>query len=208
MAEPAHRPALHLVPGSGAAGDSALLSAEELAAAVQSGDRSVAAALYEQLFPSVDRAIVRVLGRRGPDHDDLLQSAFEQIVRSIGRGRFSGASTLATWASSIACHVALNVIRSRRRERRVIDRGAIVDDDRRGATTDRASARVDLVRVRACLAEMAAYKVEALVLHDLLGHDLTEIAEITGVSVAAAQTRLSRGRRELVALMDREPPNS
>jgi DNA-directed RNA polymerase specialized sigma24 family protein len=35
-------------------------------------------------------------------------------------------------------------------------------------------------------------------LHDLLGHELAEIAQFTGVTAAAAPSRLVRGRKELL----------
>ena len=70
----------------------------------------------------VDHTLYRIFGRREPDHDDLVQSAFEQIVRTLTQRSYARACNLRTWASSIASHVGLNALRARRRERSVIDR--------------------------------------------------------------------------------------
>ncbi len=58
-------------------------------------------------------------------------------------------------------------------------------------------ARADVERLRGVLARMPASRVETLILHDVLGHSLDEIAKLTQVSAAAAQSRLVRGRKDL-----------
>ena len=44
---------------------------------------------------------------------------------------------------------------------------------------------------------MNAGRAEVLLLHEVNGLGLSDIARVLGISVAAAQSRLSRGRREL-----------
>ncbi|MBK8999636.1 MAG: RNA polymerase sigma factor [Myxococcales bacterium] len=176
----------------------------EIIEAVVCGDGAVSGELYDRLVTTVDQTLYRVLGRRESDHEDLVQSAFEQIVKTLANRRFAGACSLRTWASSVATHVGLNALRSRRRERGVFDRSEVdapestagIDNPEREATLRR-----ELDRVRAQLAEMSPARAEALLLHDVLGHDLAEIAALTGVSIAAAQSRLVRGRHELMDRM-------
>jgi RNA polymerase sigma-70 factor (ECF subfamily) len=181
-------------------------SDEALIDAVQRGEQRVASELYDRLIEVVDHTLYRIFGRREPDHDDLVQSAFEQIVRTLTQRSYARACNLRTWASSIASHVGLNALRSRRRERSVIDRSLqgdieFVPLDRDAERT--AQARAELEELRLTLAEMKSDQAHAVFLHDVLGHDLAEMALLLDVSVAAAQSRLVRGRRELYRRIER-----
>jgi RNA polymerase sigma-70 factor, ECF subfamily len=167
--------------------------------AVVRGDTRFAGALYDRLHPVVDRTLARIMGGRGSDHEDLVQAAFEQIVTTLMRRRYAGACSLSRWGSVVATNVGVSAIRRRVRERRCIDHGSVEppsgwpDAGRALSPTE----RLDLQRVQAALARMDPKKAEVLILHDVFGHQLSEIAVLTNVSVAAAQSRLVRGRREL-----------
>jgi RNA polymerase sigma-70 factor (ECF subfamily) len=184
-------------------------SDEEIVAAFQAGDVGSGARLYDRLFPVVDATLVRILGRRESDHSDLVQTTFEQIVSTLARRTFAGRCGLPGWAAVLACHVGLNALRSRRRERGVIDRARPLGEegapDRPGPAPleSQLHARDALETVRRHLAGMDPERVTALLLH-AMGYDLAEIAELTSTSTAAAQSRLSRGRRELRARIDTE----
>ncbi len=183
-------------------------SDEHLIEAVQRGDDRVSAEIYDRLLPVVDRTLYRVFGRREPDHDDLIQAAFEQIIITLSRQSYARACSLRTWASTVASHIGLNALRGRRRERRVVDRSVELHGDVAPASIDlerEVSARAQLAAVREQLASMSQKRAHTLFLHDVLGHDLAEIAVMTGVSVAAAQSRLVRGRHELMRRLEKSP---
>jgi RNA polymerase sigma-70 factor (ECF subfamily) len=173
-----------------------------LVASFESGAAGAGLRLYERLLPVVDATIYRILGRREPEHADLVQSAFEQIVSTLAKRTYARGCSLAGWAAVIACHVGLNAVRSRRRERGVVDRDRAIEvRSSLERTTGRdpeaqIRARHDLEAVRRYLGAMDPDRATAIVLH-AQGYDLVEIAQLTRVSVAAAQSRLSRGRREM-----------
>ena len=203
------RPRLRAVQGGGSPAE-APISDEQLIDAVQRGDSRVADELYRRLAGVVDRTLYKILGRREPDHDDIVQTAFEQVVITLARQQFAGACSLETWAARVAGHVGLNALRSRRRERRWLDRtteGAAASSEHplvRQDSEKALEARSRLDQVRRHLAAMKPEQAETVFLHDALGHDLAEIAMMTGASVAATQSRLVRGRKELFKRLDRE----
>jgi RNA polymerase sigma-70 factor, ECF subfamily len=195
------RSRLRVVDG-GADAEAREVSDAELIDAFERGEGHACETLYDRLIGVVEGTLWRVLGRRDEHHDDLVQAAFEQIVLTLSKRKFARACSLSSWAASVTTHVAFNTIRSRTRERRILDRGRDGEQEARsrsgGQDVEReASVREALARVRSHLADMNEDRATTVFLHDVMGHELAEIAVLTGVSVAAAQSRLVRARKEL-----------
>jgi len=183
-------------------------SDRELLAALAESDPRAGFLLYDRLIRIVEWTILRIMGQRGPDHDDLVQGAFEQIVITLRGQRYNERCSLTSWASAVSCNVALNALRSRRRQRafRAEPSPSAPEPRDHHDLESQLAARQALERVRSELAQMNPARAEALVLHEVNGLDLGEIAALLGISVVAAQSRLSRGRRELMERLERAAP--
>jgi RNA polymerase sigma-70 factor (ECF subfamily) len=177
-----------------------------LVAALREGDPRVAAAFHDRVRPGIERTLMRVLGRRDIDHDDLAQRALIELFTTI-RG-YRGECSLDSWVATLTARVVFKHLRRRKLERRLFD--SIEADDSLpfvapNEVGNQAVMRGLVNRIGALLEKLDTDKAWAFLLHDVCGYDLREIAEITGASVAAAQTRLSRGRRELHAMVADDP---
>ncbi len=176
----------------------ASLSDDQIIDAVVSGDTRVAGAIHDRLIGVIDHTLFRVLGRREHDHDDLVQTCFEQVLRTLTEVTFARNCSLRTWAGRITTHIALNALRSRQRERKVIQRPEQTTDSSEYLSHEgQAEAQVELGDVRRELAGMKPSRAEVLVLHDVHGYSLNEVATMLNLSVSAAQSRLVRGRTDL-----------
>jgi RNA polymerase sigma-70 factor (ECF subfamily) len=129
-----------------------------------------------------------------------------EVVYTIDK--FRGDCPLDAWASTVAAHVVYNHIRRRTTERRIFEGVRLDDDDAPASGRSLArdtSARSILRRVFVHLDAIEETKAWTYVLHDVCGYDLREVAQITESTVAAAQSRLVRGRRELHERMAGDP---
>ena len=176
----------------------------QLIEALRRGDEMAAAALYDRARPIVDRTVVRLLGRRDVDHDDIAQLAMIELVYGIAG--FRGDCSLNSWCSTITAHVVYKQLRRRKLERQIFEVPESFDDvPSSGTDGGDAMIRSLMRRVRLHLGAIGADKAWTYLLHDVWGYDLHEIAQITGVSVAAAQKRLTRGRHDLHARIAADP---
>jgi RNA polymerase sigma-70 factor (ECF subfamily) len=184
-------------PGAAAPDARQALDDHTLVAAARAGDPGVASLLCDRLWPRIDRTIRRLVGAHDVDRDDLGQIAMMELVGSIGRYRAE--CSLDTWTQAVTANIVFAHLRRRRAERRVFS-DILVDDEMAGMPVQgdkRLASREVLRRIGTHLDRMNEPQAWTYVLHDLLGYDLKEVSEMTKVSLAAAQSRLVRGRREL-----------
>jgi RNA polymerase sigma-70 factor (ECF subfamily) len=191
---------LRLVPrgeqASTARAGSIALDDAEILGAVRRGDRSAAAALHARIRPQIELTLHRLLGRRDPDQDDLAQLSLIALVGSLDR--FRGDCSLDTWTARITAHTVFKELRRRRSARALLESAEERLDVEPSVGLEReACLRSLLRRVRHHLDAMDPLRAWTVVLHDVSGHDLREIADIMECSVAAAQSRLVRGRADL-----------
>lgn len=217
-----NRPNLRLVPSRlgrtpSAPGDSASLGERrhppipplddtELLAAVRRGDAGAATAFHDRVRPEVDRTLYRLVGSRDIDHQDMAQLAMIELIYTIDRYR--GECSLDSWTSTLTAHIVYKHLRRRQTERRLFDGLSAPDELQIPSPSGpgrQAMARNVIARIVEHIHALEINRAWTFVLHDVLGYDLREIAAITGASMAAAQTRLVRGRRELHQRIDDDP---
>jgi len=146
----------------------------------------------------------RLLGTKDSEYEDVAQKALFELVDTIGR--FRGECPLDAWISIVTARAAFKAIRRRRAERRIFV--PIELEESFGTTRSHGgavAARQAIERVRASLEKMDQSRACTYLLHDVYGSDLKEVAQITGASLSAAQSRLVRGRRELHERIGRDP---
>ncbi len=177
---------------------------EELLEGVATADPTWADQFVRRVWPTVVLAVRRLLGDSDPDADDVAQVAVMEVLSSVKRYKRQG--TLDGWVRTVTAHTVYKQLRRKGLERKLFTALEAAEPERSRLPGPAAAVRVrDAVsRVLAHLGQIDADRAMTWALHDVHGFGVKEIAEITSVTEAAAQTRLSRGRRELLERLDRD----
>lgn len=150
--------------------------------------------LAEDLGPSLT-AYLRRMTDNAADADDLLQETLLRAARALPG--FEYRSSLKTWAFRIATNVAMDYLRKAKKTTVV----ELNESDGVGVTD--AAVEDDLVAgemnacIRGVIDSLPPDYSAPLVLSALQGKSVAEVAEICGITVAAAKVRVHRAKARL-----------
>jgi len=153
-----------------------------------------------------DRAYRLAIGitGNGPDAEEAVQDAFWSVVRNIDT--FRGDSSVGSWIYRITANAAYQKLRGRAHRRGEISLDEVLpsfhEDGRHAGPVGDWSASIDdpavQTELRAALdsaiGELPAHYRAVIVLHDVEGLSMAEVAGSVGITVATAKSRVHRAR--------------
>jgi RNA polymerase sigma-70 factor (ECF subfamily) len=160
--------------------------------------RNHLARALEELRPRLHRYCARMAGS-AVDGEDIVQDA---MVKALRASPTAGAvDNLEGWLFRIAHNTALDFLRARARREATHDEDAL--DMIAAPETPDQGEEIVATSLRTFM-RLPPLQRSAVILKDVLGHSLEEVASITGVSEPSAKSALQRGRVRLREL-GREP---
>lgn len=155
---------------------------------------------FEAFYQRHEGAIFGYLWRICSDEqtaNDLTQGVFFRAWKQFERLR--GYERPDAWLFRVATNLALN---ERRRQRTAGPTLSLVGSERAGG--DHAAQLAERAALRTALESLPAKQRAAFILRESYGHSCDEIADILGLTPAAAKMTLSRARQRLRALYLKE----
>ena len=165
----------------------------ELLEACRRGEAGAFEELVERTHRRVYTLAYRLVGDRH-DAEDVAQEAYLRAFRALGR--FREDARFETWLYRIVTNAAMTHLRRRGRF------GVLLSEDREERPTGEPEARsveetVERDELKRALAALPPGTRTVIVLKDVYGLSVQEIAEEVGLTEGAVKLRLHRGRRRL-----------
>ena len=190
------------------------LDDRELLARHAAGDRDAFGLVVERHRDRLWRVALRTLGNPD-DAADAVQDALLSAYRAAGS--FRGDAAVTTWLHRITVNACLDLVR-RKASRPSVALDDELDHGDDVAAPDLLGERETAAEILAALRQIGPEQAAAVVLVDVEGFPVAQVAEMLDVPVGTVKSRCARGRARLAALLGHlgnppstapvEPPNA
>ena len=170
------------------------LSGRELTRRLRAADVDAAEALVKTYGAQAYRLAVRIT-RSEADAEEVVQEALWIVVRKIET--FRGDATLGTWIYRITANAAYDKLRSRGRRQREVSWDDLPPDSQPSSGGDPALQTELGMKLTAAIDELRAVDRTVIVLHDVDGMSLPDIAATLHLTLPAVKARVHRAHERL-----------
>ncbi len=182
----------------------AITGSDELVARARKGDREALARLLEREAPRIWR-FGRRMCRQEEDASEIAQETMLLATRKLGQ--FRGDSSFSSWLFTIARSLCRRKRRKRSGEPETFDRIPLALLSGDASPEEDAIRKENVLAVETAIAELVPEHREAILLRDVEGLPIEEVARTLGLTLPAAKSRLHRARAALARkLAPREKP--
>jgi RNA polymerase sigma-70 factor (ECF subfamily) len=178
----------------------------------QAGDEAAFREVVEH-YQSKVFSIIHGIVRQRNDVEDIAQQVFTKVYFSIGN--FDFRSSLITWIYKITVNECFDYLRKKKVRKLVYESDLSEDEARRVENTEpsvrQVPADVNLARrdyIFKLLTKVSDEERNLLMLKEVEGHSVEELAEMTGMNENTIKVKLFRARQKLVKAaqrLDRAP---
>jgi len=178
----------------------------------QAGDEGAFREIVEH-YQSKVFSIIHGIVRQRNDVEDIAQQVFAKVYFSIGN--FDFRSSLITWIYKITVNECFDYLRKKKVRKLVYESDLSEDEVRRVENTEpsvrQVAADVNLARrdyIFKLLAKVSDEERNLLMLKEVEGHSVEELADMTGMNENTIKVKLFRARQKLVKAaqrLDRAP---
>jgi len=155
--------------------------------------------LYEPIHPAFERFCrARVYGEM--EHGDLINEVLLKALPKIDELKAENA--LLSYLCSIAIRILANSHRKKRPRNMDLQRATHVHP----LSDPVVEQKLEVDRLYAAMAQLPVEQKESLILYEINGFSIKEVAKMHGVGESAVKQRLRRGRMALAEILREEKP--
>ncbi len=164
------------------------------------GEKTEFERLYDQYADDIFRKTLYIL-KNQQDTEDVVQETWFKVAKNMDKLKDKDDRIVLAYIMKIAYHQAISQLREKNdTDEPLTETDAQTEEDALFLLCERA----DMQDIIACFSALPAHYRDVLSLYFFYHHSIPEIAKLLHIKTATANSRFTRGRKKLIAMLERK----